>query len=622
MALSFLKEALNEATSVLGFNMFSESLGFPHGSDYNDIYSGGMFSSPNEAYSKTFTYGFEVRGYKSYYGYTSLDGYKRFVLQINPQQLTQDEEFSIQFFPTPTGITIEHQGSIMKDIVISGTTGIHPRRGAGGVDVKGDIIFGSGDSGYKQFHDLRNYIRSYVEMKKKPQQKDAKLIFFNFKDQEFFVVEPTKFSLKRSENRPMLYDYTIALKVVGRVTDFEEDTNLFDKILGAVNWVADRVFNAVVVIRGILNGSIDLLTSVDREVRKKVLGPLLEVQRALDDYRNGRTKVLNLRRKFIKDLKQELRSLSDNLASKAGVDTSEYDEYLDKQSSTGQSGGEGRQEPTYEEQKVLNACKNAEQTLALIYSDDRMFKTTTNDTIDEIEQAYSNTNMISRSTSSTSVQILEGDTLQDIAARELGDGGKFDSLIVVNNLKYPYIASDDELTQIRIEQGLPPDAKVDGVLSYKDKILIPISLNTDESVGNVRSNIEYEITRKLSPEEKKLGVDIRINKNNDIAITNSNDYDLIAGSSNIIQRLGVRLGVDKGSYKLHASFGVDLGIGEPNLFNTTLVKTEIQAQLAQEPALEPGTQVVVKGEGNKYVVTIYAKFKRTGQSIPLQLASA
>ena len=112
-----------------------------------------------------------------------------------------------------------------------------------------------------------------------------------------------------------------------------------------------------------------------------------------------------------------------------------------------------------------------------------------------------------------------------------------------------------------------------------------------------------------------------MNKEKDIAITNTNDMDLVAGINCVIQSIGVRLGVEKGSYKVHTQFGVNLNIGEKNTSAAVLIRDAIQEQLVQDSRLSPNTEVFVKIQGSIIFVTIYAKLKTLGQTVPLQLAT-
>jgi len=543
--------------------------------DFNDL-----GSDPNRMFAKSGGYGFKVVG-----GSSKISGHS-FDLQINPQTFQQDEDFSIQFFPTPKGITVEHQGSIMKDIVLNGVTGVHPKRGMGGIDKNGNIIFGKGNSGYKEFHDLRNFIRSYAEHKKNPSNGDMNLHFYNFKDQEFFIVECTRFSLKKDKSRPMMYEYTIVLKTIDRTTSQTEDASAFDQILGGIDDAFESVANVISVGRGVINGSLELLTSIDRDIRSKILDPLDELELAIQDFQNGLTTVLDLPRKFMKDLKSQLRDIGDKLANKSGIDTTAYNAYSGGSSAFSP---EVPREPTYEDRTVLNTFKKLEQSIERIAFNNDYFFEKNNDV-----------------NSTKSLQILVGDTIQDIAARELGSADQFEEVIKLNNLKYPYIAEDAG----------------DGVLSYDDKILIPQESLEDNSIKGIYRNIDYQITRNLPEPEKALGVDIGLDSKQDLAITNTGDLDLIAGVETVLQMIGIRLGVEKSSYKLHTKFGVALNIGEKNTFRATTLKSEILQQLLEDSRVEKGTRVYVTIDGNSVLINIFAKIKSTGQVIPLQLVEA
>lgn len=550
---------------------------FPDLYDYNDIYEQGK---PNKNFSKSLGYGFRVVNEDG----LRFRGWDSFILQINPQTLQQDEEFSIQFFPTPKGITVEHQGSIMKDIVISGTTGIHPKRNVSGINKNGNIILGTGDSGYKQFHDLRNYIRAYAEQKKNPNNARLRLAFYNFKDNEFYFVEPLKFSLKRDKSRPMLYEYNIVMKSIGRIEDGAVvDTNAWSKFVGDLNDFADSVANIINVARGILLGLIDLLTSIDRDIRAKVLNPLNTLSLAIDDFRNGKTAFINLPRKFIKDLKAAIRDISDKLANRSGADTTGYNSFAGKPNIFTP---DVPRESTREEREAIAEFNHLEIALELIAFNGQFFAEP-------------------GGTSNSVVQIKEGETVQDIAARMLGDASLFTEIIKINNLKYPYIAKN----------------RADGVLSYDDKIMIPTESTVDTSIKNVVRNIEYQITKNMTEAEKNFGTDIKLGTNQDIAITNTGDFDLVAGAPCVVQSLGVRLGVERGGYKLHTRFGLSMSIGEKSVFDVALLKSEVESQLRQDERIDKKIETSITIKGNQIIIDLFIKLKNTGQQAPLQLVA-
>src|SRR5690606_2449275 len=131
-------------------------------------------------------------------------------LPINPQEITQTENFAVKIKPTLGGTTVNHSGNRYKDLIISGTTGVHPYRGMTGVNRKtGRAIFQPDSlkyrSGYEVFLHFRNWIKAYHQRKaSSPNQ--FRMIFKNFKDWEFLIVEPVKFTMKRDSSKPLLYN--------------------------------------------------------------------------------------------------------------------------------------------------------------------------------------------------------------------------------------------------------------------------------------------------------------------------------------------------------------------------------------------------------------------------------
>ena len=148
-----------------------------------------------------------------------------FSLPIAPNAITQDEKPAIHIQPTQGGTTTSHSGNRYKILSIKGTTGINPFRGAGGVNRKtGVAVLQPNDlkhkSGYEVFLTLRNWFRAYYEYKKQhaSEAKDLRLVFKNYKDGEFLIVELQNFRMERQASRSFLYDYTIELRVLAHFT--------------------------------------------------------------------------------------------------------------------------------------------------------------------------------------------------------------------------------------------------------------------------------------------------------------------------------------------------------------------------------------------------------------------
>lgn len=209
---------------------------------------------------------------------SAIMGFTDFALPINPSELSQDETISVKLTPTQGGTVINRSPVRYGDLVISGTTGVHPNRGAGGASKKtGKAIFQPDElkykSGFEVFLRLRNWFKAFYQVKAtNPNAKNARLVFKNFKDGEFLIVELTKFSLKRSAGRPFLYDYGLTFRVIGRAAfkASEGAGGFFNDIDNVINTAQEALDQA----RGVFLRSQDILRQVESAYENTVVEPL------------------------------------------------------------------------------------------------------------------------------------------------------------------------------------------------------------------------------------------------------------------------------------------------------------------------------------------------------------
>lgn len=216
----------------------------------------------------------------------SNTSFKDFELPISPQEIQQTEEFAIAIKPTQGGTVVSHNGNRYKKLRISGTTGISPFRGVGGVDkFTGEAIFQPRNmkfqSGYHTFHELRNYIKAYYEYKKKYSElsgcKNTRLIFKNYKDGEFLIVEVLSFEMKRSAPKSFLYDYTIEFKVLKHFTFSKPGLS----ILGKVDEILNRSMAKIDTAKGIFLRSSNIIKQVESTYETALLEPIRKITLAL-----------------------------------------------------------------------------------------------------------------------------------------------------------------------------------------------------------------------------------------------------------------------------------------------------------------------------------------------------
>jgi hypothetical protein len=212
-------------------------------------------------------------------------GFKEFQLPLAPTKINQVEHFAVSIKPTQGGTVVSHSGNKYKTLTISGTTGQQPFRGAGGVEKStGNAIFQPDEfkykSGYEVFLHLRNYFKAYYEFKKNARgdggAQNLRLVFKNYKDGEFLIVELLDFQMDRQAGRPFLYDYNMSFKVLGHFSFTNKDDNIdeFSKKLAQASAIADKA-------RGVFLRSQDILRQIESTYESTVLEPVRKTSLAI-----------------------------------------------------------------------------------------------------------------------------------------------------------------------------------------------------------------------------------------------------------------------------------------------------------------------------------------------------
>jgi len=219
---------------------------------------------------------------------TDRKHFSELTLQINPSELQQDENFAVNITPTQDGTVVEHNGIVFKDLTISGTTGVFPLRGASGV-IKSfsggrPITAANPDakSGYEHFQEIRNYFKAYAEAKRKAKNRSLVLLFKNRKDNETLIVEPLKFSMKKSASSPFLYNYTIQMKVLKAIEPIPDREGPFS-FLKKIEEVSQTVKDKLDTARGVLLQSQSLLKTIESEIDTVFFEPFRKFSMVLND---------------------------------------------------------------------------------------------------------------------------------------------------------------------------------------------------------------------------------------------------------------------------------------------------------------------------------------------------
>ena len=188
------------------------------------------------------------------------------------------------------------------------------------------------------------------------------------------------------------------------------------------------------------------------------------------------------------------------------------------------------------------------------------------------------------------VDTLQGDTLQAVALRELGDASLWYGLVGLNNLLPPYLTDDVSLVTARV-------ALAGGTLK------VP-------STGSPATGV--------ADPESLYGTDILMQSGR-LSATASGDFALVSDLPNLAQALENRLGTTPGELLYHPDYGF-IGARLIGLGASSAVNQLLAAKLAQTVASDPrvssctGTVASLVGDtisGTTNAITV------AGKSLPV-----
>lgn len=137
--------------------------------------------------------------------------------------------------------------------------------------------------------------------------------------------------------------------------------------------------------------------------------------------------------------------------------------------------------------------------------------------------------------------IKDGDTLQMIAQRTLGDASRGMELAVLNNLKYPFIVGLGEEIQ-------------EGVKTIGDTILIPAEVEHDVPVDEIKDDIyalAFGSDLLLTTDKTNLS----FNHGGELVTDIYGDLQTVSGIKCLYQDLVHRLITDVGTLPYHPDYG-------------------------------------------------------------------
>lgn len=178
------------------------------------------------------------------------------------------------------------------------------------------------------------------------------------------------------------------------------------------------------------------------------------------------------------------------------------------------------------------------------------------------------------------VEIRHGDTLQAIAAREIGDASRWTDLIAYNDLVPPFITDD------------PAQART-GVLLSGSMIRVPAAA---------------QMASASSDPDRVFERDIRLEDG--VLVAQNGDFAVASGRDNLRQAIKHRIETERGELLFHPEYGsrIRVLLGAVNGPTASLLAAEYaRSAVLADPRIRQVTQSVAEVEGDVVRVSVEAQ---------------
>lgn len=634
-----------------------------------------------DKWNKLLPYGFSVVKYSN--PTIRAFGFKSFKLPINPTELHQDDKFSINITPTQDAVVSEHNGIVFKELVISGTTGIHPGRGVFGSNSKGKSVLQTGDkqkSGYVLFQELRNYLRAYAEHKKNSINNEDVLIFENKKDNEALVVEPVNFRMDRMPNKGNLYFYNITLRVIGNVKFRGIKLTEIQQMIKDIDNIIANIHDGLDFARGVVAGASDLLNKLEREINNTIIDPLRKFDLLVSEIGGLGNNLSHFANNIIGRLSNtflgsiltgvfapDIKKQSSNPRAKAdqgsiSVITMSYEDKKKNKINEDNLPPNVAEEFKKEKEDIVN------NTTKKFFQDlrDNLEKLRDNaaDSFGLGDEEYNEYVQRSQTfvpdetkqTTDKEYEILYGleraiksiDLFvafnPDFFLKDIDESFQESEALFNNEIESPVPSSVKEVI-------VPPNKSIEdiayehlGDYSRWHEIvimnnLIPPYIDDDfvnDRVKNPGDKIivpdganinetesitvsENKINKNLTQLEKNLGIDLALSNSFDLILNNNGDFKLSYGLLNARQAIRILINTERGELKYHPQFGIGIKPGEKNTFDANDIYDDISQAILSDPRFSNFTDPSIIIEGSSIIINGNINIANSNISAPLSL---
>jgi len=537
-----------------------------------------------------------------------------FVFKMNPQSMSMNEPAAVQIVPTQDGSQfIEHQGSIYKDITIAGTTGLRPSKKSAplipvlnipnpfsGRRIDPETLLPDAEKTQSGFEDLillKNMFRHYFDIKRNPTIAHRHvMVWQNGKEGEWWIVEPMAFKTNRDSGSPLTTKYDIQLRTIKRYDlrlfqrpiESRKKRNGFTRLNVRLAEATRRIANSLSVATALS----DRTVGVTQATLNNIIGPA----KALFDGLTGVTTVSS--RAFLVPRNTTIALAQSALGLMAELQSSQAALNAYKQD------GVSTQLST-----AWHAYRMIFRVSTAVAAEDALYGETTGHKFSKRNRAYNNpasgpprtggspTNVSNtKAPGGTQIAAVTSfDTIFTLAQRYLGDQARWKELVLLNDLKAPYI---------------DPTGNGSEVLRPGDQILVP-------SHGiELQSGVELDLSQETDLLTKRLGRDLRLSSFDaaggvtdfDLVVNSRGDIDTISGVPNLEQAVEIKFSTEQGTLPTHPAFGLQVPIGSKANIRTLIgFQLNARASLLADSRISDVNRLNFRVEGN--TVTVNAELQ-------------
>jgi hypothetical protein len=557
-----------------------------------------------------------------YYKRGSWDGSAMFQLPIPPERFEYVMPFAAELTPQQeSGIITEEAGIVMADIAISGTTGWKLKKdntiswaAVGGSftsllsEAMGFNPTGEKLSGQMSWWLLANRcFEGYSVLKKDPETApETYLELHVMKDQLHLQVVPVNVTLRREASRDRVtYRYDLNLKAIGEAApiewDLPDEKGIFDSIVDGFNKIRGTIRSVQAAIDDI-SAAFDSLS----RLTNSIVGVITDVKNVFESAQNlidGAKKFFDFPKNFITQTSAAVESLVEffqdedvppTVAATLFTIMDDLDTlntvltnaslYAETWPSKAESYNEGTDRYAKDRAGDQATYRQEQDDFASVASDANGKMT--------IDQAFGGPILAGDSlrrdnslpetrlrgsdyTGFAERTVGQGDTIQALAARHLGDARKWLDLAIVNNLKAPWVTNG---------------AKIPNTLRPGMSFMVPVK-NTSRPARVIGAGNDPIPGESLA--EDALGTDMELAKDGtqwgwevDHA-HGSTDARKVRGIPNMVQAIGSRFRTTRGENIMFPQLGLPRMVGLPAPHdNTAEARLRARQQLLAEPRID------------------------------------